>query len=209
MDAVLLEKSKVTLLLIWQQNQLSPHPSRLNHHPSPHHLNPPVVFPVLAVMNCWGRSLVFAVRGAAHQSGGLLCGSGRDYWAFRRLHTVSHSPSDQRGTRLSPHLTPWARDFTGISTQSCLISPSTLFPLMAISNMNAHTHTHTGTHTLVHRHMVKCTDNEIKWLSEHTINKVRTIVSKQFSKATVQGMMLTWFILNSVLWSVAWNIKWK
>lgn len=108
-------------------------------------------------MNCFrGRSLVFAVRGAAHQSDGLLFGSGRDYWAFRQLHMVSHSPSDQRGTRLSPHLTPGARDFTGISTQSCLISPSTLFLLMAISNMNAHTL------ALTLRNMVKCKGNEIK-----------------------------------------------
>lgn len=108
----------------WQQNQLSPRLSSLNRHLSPHPLNLPVVLPVLAVMNCFrGRSLLFAVRGAAHQSGGLLCSSGRDYWAFRRLHTVSHSPSDQRGTRISPHLTPGAHDFTGISTQSRLISP--------------------------------------------------------------------------------------
>lgn len=83
---------------------------------------------------------MFAVRGAAYQSDGLLFSSGRDYWAFRRLHTVSHSPSDQKGTRLSPHLTLGAHDFTGISTQSCLISPSTLFLLMAISNMNTHWH---------------------------------------------------------------------
>lgn len=110
-------------------------------------------------MNCFGgRSLVFGVRWAAHQSGGFLRGSGKDYWAFRRLHMVSHSPSDQRGTRLSPHLTPRACDFTGISTQSCLISPSTLFLLMAISDTNACklacTRTHTGTrsHLLTKKH---------------------------------------------------------
>lgn len=62
---------------------------------------------------------------------------------------VSHSLSDQRGTRLSPHLTPGARDFTGISTQSCLISPSTLFLLMAILDMSVDTqHSDILSHTV-------------------------------------------------------------
>ncbi len=141
-------------LVIWQQNQLSPQLFPLNHHFSPQLLNLPVVFPVLAVMNCFrGRSPVFAVRWAAHQSGGLLCGSGRDYWAFRRIHKVSHSPSDQRGTRLSPHLTPRACDFTGISSQSCLISPSTLLLLMAISTwIHTHWHSHTYIQKSIQKH---------------------------------------------------------
>lgn len=88
---------------------------------------------------------MFAAGWAAHQSGGFLRGSARDYWAFRRLRSLSRGRSDQRATPLSPLLIPTTCDFTGISAQSCLISPSTL----SIDGHQTHTHTHTRRHVYI------------------------------------------------------------